>query len=42
MMAGSDSYEDEEKSRQEQLRWKGWTLVVLVIAACILLLKFLG
>jgi hypothetical protein len=42
MMAGSDLYEDEEQPQQERLRWKGWTLVLLVIAACILLLKFLG
>jgi len=41
-MTGSDSYEDGEQSRVEQQRWKGWTLVLLVIAACILLLKFLG
>jgi hypothetical protein len=41
-MTGSDSLEDEEQSRQEQLKWKGWTLVLLVIAACILLLRFLG
>ena len=35
MMTESDSYD-------EQSRWKGWALVLLVIAACILLLKLLG
>jgi hypothetical protein len=34
-MVGSDSYEAES-------RWKGWAFVLLVIAACILLLKLLG
>jgi hypothetical protein len=33
-MVRSDSYEES--------RWKGWAVVLLVIAACILLLKLLG
>ena len=41
-MTGSNSYEDEEQSRHEQARWQGWAIVLLVIAACILLLRFLG
>jgi hypothetical protein len=35
-MIRSDSYEEETS------RWKGWAFVLLVIAACILLLKLLG
>jgi hypothetical protein len=41
-MTGSDSYEDGEQSREAQQWWKGWAFVLLVIAACILLLKLLG
>jgi hypothetical protein len=34
-MVGSDSYEEEP-------RWERWAFVLLVIAACILLLELLG
>jgi hypothetical protein len=34
-MVRSDSYGEES-------RWKGWAFVLLIIAACILLLKLLG
>jgi hypothetical protein len=34
-MVRSDSY-------HEQLRWKGWVFVLLIVVVSVLLLKFLG